>query len=190
MFTSVKTFLDKTKLWPVVDVFLFIIITYLFHKLWWRFSYIIYDTSLFLSISDWLARMVYQASAWIDAHILGMDVTLYFKNIIHFNVNNRGIEINESCSGFKQMYQVVILFLLFPGPWRHKLWYIPMGMASMFVINIIRVVLLSVTMVYWPQHWDFIHLWVLRPFYYLVIFILWVIWVEKFGGMRRYFEKG
>ena len=186
---SFPEYLSKNKLWPVVDVILFIIITYLFHKLWWKFSYLIYGTPALLSFSGWLSEMVYVASAWIDQHILGMDITLYFKNIIHFNVNNRGIEINESCSGFKQMYQVLILFLLFPGPWKHKLWFIPMGMISMFLINIIRVVLLSVVMIYWPQHWDFIHLWVLRPFYYLVIFILWVIWVEKFGGMKRYFVR-
>jgi exosortase/archaeosortase family protein len=188
MFVKLSSFLDKNKLWPVIDVLLFIVITYLFHKLWWKYSHYIYSMPVFLNAADWLSRMVYLASAWIDAHLLGMDITLYFKNIIHFNFNNRGIEINESCSGFKQMYQVFILFLLFPGPFKHKLWYIPMGMLSMFLTNIVRVVLLSVTMIYWPQHWDFIHLWVLRPFYYVVIFVLWVVWIEHFGGFRRYFD--
>lgn len=189
MLHSLKTFLDKNKLWPVVDVLLFIAITYLFHKLWWRFSYLIYGTPFLLSVSQWLAETVFLASSWIDAHILCLNIRLFPDNIINFVSCERSIQINESCSGFKQMYQVFILFLLFPGPWKHKLWYIPMGMAAMFLINVIRVVLLSIAIIQLPQYWDFIHLWILRPFYYLVIFILWVIWVERFGGMKRYFNK-
>jgi hypothetical protein len=65
-----------------------------------------------------------------------------------------------------------------------------MGMFSMFLVNVLRIVGLSFAMIYWPAQWDFIHLWILRPFYYVVIFILWVVWVEKFGGMKRYFVKG
>jgi exosortase/archaeosortase family protein len=60
---------------------------------------------------------------------------------------------------------------------------------AMYLFNIIRIVTLSFAMLYWPEHWDFIHMWLLRPVYYLIIFILWVAWVEKFGGMKRYFEK-
>jgi exosortase/archaeosortase family protein len=110
-------------------------------------------------------------------------------NVIHFNANHHAMNVNESCSGFKQMWQVLVLFLFFPGPWKHKLWFIPMGMFSMFLVNVLRIVGLSFAMIYWPEQWDFIHLWILRPFYYVVIFILWVLWVEKVGGMKRYFVK-
>lgn len=187
MLNKIKSYLTRNRLWPIIDVLLFVIITWGFHIFWWSFYQHIYGISSFAAIADWLAEAVYIISAWIDAHIMRMDIVLYWKNLIHFNANNTGIVINESCSGFKQMWQVVVLFLLFPGPWKHKLWFIPAGMFAMFVTNIIRVVLLSVVMIHWPEHWDFIHLWVLRPFYYVVIFALWVWWVEKFGGMKRYF---
>jgi exosortase/archaeosortase family protein len=182
--------LSQKKLWPVIDVVLFVAITWVFHKLWWQYSGEIYSISVFKDFADWLAATVYHISAWLDVHVLRMNIELYEKNIISFTSNGRAMEINESCSGFKQMYQVLVLFLLFPGPWRHKLWFIPAGMIAMFLTNVVRVVLLSVAMIYWPEQWDFIHLWVLRPVYYVVIFFLWVLWVEKFGGMKRYFEKG
>jgi exosortase/archaeosortase family protein len=117
-----------------------------------------------------------------------MKIELYPTNVIYFVTNNRAIEINENCSGFKQLWQVLILFLLFPGPWKQKIWFIPLGMALMLVFNIFRVVGLSYSMIHWPQHWDIIHLWILRPIYYFIIFMLWVFWVEKFGGIKRYFE--
>ncbi len=189
MLDKFKNYITRNRLWPIIDVLLFVIITWGFHKLYWTFFSHFISSSGLNSVTDWLAGIVYTSSAWIDAKILGMDMVLYPKNIMHFNASNRAMAINESCSGFKQMWQVLILFLLFPGPWKHKLWFIPAGMLAMLITNIIRVVLLSVTMIHWPQHWDFIHLWVLRPFYYVVIFALWVWWVEKFGGMKRYFVK-
>ena len=181
--------LNRKRLWPLVDVLLFVVITLGFHKLWWAFSAHIYSIPSFTDIANWLAASIYAASAWLDAHVFGMDIRLYEVNGIHFNSNNTAIYVNESCSGFKQMWQVVVLFLFFPGPWKTKLWYIPMGMLAMYLFNIIRIVALSFAMIHWPQQWDFIHMWLLRPVYYLIIFILWVLWVEKFGGMKIYFEK-
>ena len=190
MLANLKDLITHKKLWPLVDVFIFIVITYGFHALYWAINGFVSSMPAFVSIAGWLADTVYSSSAWIDAHIFRMDIVLYFKNIIHFNANNTAFNVNESCSGFKQMWQVLVLFLFFPGPWKHKLWYIPAGMFAMFLVNIFRIVGLSFAMIYLPHHWDFIHLWILRPVYYLVLFILWVIWVERFGGMKRYFEKG
>jgi exosortase/archaeosortase family protein len=182
-------YLTEKRFWPLVDVFIFVVITYGFHELWWTFSGQIAGSPAFTAAASWLAGVIYNASAWIDVHVFGIDVLLYSPNVIYFKDNNTAINVNESCSGFKQMWQVLVLFLLFPGPWKQKLWYIPMGMLSMFLFNIVRIVALSFAMLYWPQHWDFIHLWVLRPVYYFIIFVLWVIWVEKYGGMKRYFDK-
>ena len=189
MFDNLRSVITHKKLWPLVDVFIFILITYGFHLLWWAVNEKVAATPAFISCAGWLADTVFAASAWMDAHLFRMDISLYAKNMIHFNANNTAFTVNESCSGFKQMWQVLVLFLFFPGPWKHKLWYIPSGLFAMFLVNIIRIVGLSFAMIYWPQHWDFIHMWILRPVYYLVLFILWVIWVERFGGIERYFKK-
>lgn len=189
MLSSIKNYLTRKRLWPLVDVLLFVIITWGFHLLWWSVFAPVISNSGLNAIADILASTVYSLSAWVDLHLLGMDIVLYPVNIIHFNANNSSMAINESCSGFKQMWQVIVLFVLFPGPWKNKLWFIPAGMLAMFITNIIRVVLLSIVMIHWPAQWDFIHLWVLRPFYYVVIFALWVWWVEKYGGMKKYFGR-
>jgi len=186
MLNKTKDYITRNRLWPIVDVLIFVVITGGFHKLYWAFFSVGISQSGMNAVMEWLAATVYSVSAWVDVHIFGMDILLYPVNMIHFNANNTTIAINESCSGFKQMLQVLILFLLFPGPWKHKLWYIPAGMLAMFITNIIRVVILSAVMIHWPQQWDFIHLWILRPFYYVVIFGLWVLWVERFGGMRKF----
>lgn len=60
-----------------------------------------------------------------------------------------------------------------------KLWFIPLGVIIVHLTNVIRVVGLAMVMNYWPQHWDFSHDYVFRPLFYVVIFVLWVIWVER-----------
>lgn len=169
---------------PLVDILVFVIITVLVHKLWWHYSTIIYSLPGFIEITGWLAYKVFLMSSWINMNILCIDMRMAPGNTLVFLKNNSSIFINESCSGFKQMVQIVILFVLFPGPWKHKLWFIPACIVSMFFVNVIRVIGLSYAMIWSPGYWDFIHLWIMRPFYYLAIFIMWVIWVEKFKNKR------
>ena len=167
---------------PLTDVLLFMIITVAVHKLWWMNSGFLYSLKPFISISAWLSHEVFLMSSWINLHLLGMKMQMADHNIMIFLQNNRSIVIEESCSGFKQMCQILILFVLFPGPWKHKLWFIPSCIFIMFFVNVFRVIVLSYTMIHLPEQWDFIHLWVMRPFYYLVIFLMWVLWVSKFRG--------
>ncbi len=94
------------------------------------------------------------------------------------------INVNEGCSGFKQDYQLLGLFLLYPGPWKHKLWYIPASFVVMHFTNIFRIVVLTLILQHLPAHWDFWHEWIMRPFYYAVIFGLWMVWNERFNGVR------
>lgn len=160
---------------PVADAGLFILITYLAHILYW--ANISWFTSLpwFLSFQEFMKESLFQHSYGIVRHwydITPSGTTMWFSNVGY-------IEINNSCSGVKQFYQILVLFLLFPGPWLKKLWYIPLSLVIMYGVNVFRILVLSFVLMNWPQHWDFSHDWILRPFFYVVIFILWIIWNER-----------
>jgi exosortase/archaeosortase family protein len=183
LFQQYKTF-SSGKYGFVVDVALFAIITVVFHYFWWNFLGFFRATGFYETVSSWLATQVYLVALWVNVNILSLNIvpdnltnTLNFPGIGY-------ITVNESCSGFKQFYQIFFLFLLFPGPWKHKAWFIPASIGVMFLVNILRIILLSVFLIHWPAQWDFFHLWVMRPFYYVVIFAEWVIWVEYFTKKR------
>ncbi|MBU1349250.1 archaeosortase/exosortase family protein [Patescibacteria group bacterium] len=163
----------------VVDVALFAIITYGFHELWWEFARVIKSYTVINVTADWLAEQVFHSSLWINRNILGLHVTTEYPNYMWFS-NGGYVQVVESCSGLKQFYQILVLFVLFPGPWKHKLWFIPMSIVIMHGVNILRIVILSAVVLWRPDYWDFIHDWVLRPGFYVVIFGLWVVWVERF----------
>jgi exosortase/archaeosortase family protein len=163
----------------IIDIALFSVITYVFHVLWWDFADLIKSFTLVTSTTDWLSHQVYLSSLWINRNILGMTITTEEPNLMRFS-NGGFVAVVESCSGLKQFYQILVLFVLFPGPWKHKLWFIPMSILIMHFVNIMRIVILSVMTVWKPEYWDFTHSWILRPGFYVVIFFLWVWWVEKF----------
>lgn len=162
----------------LVNVFLFAAITYGFHWVWKIFEPSIEHSDWYLDLANWFATRAYNVAAWFGLHIFRLDMVLMEPNVMRFP-GKGGIIINETCSGLKQFYQVIVLFVLFPGPWRHKLWYVPAGLLVMYWTNIFRVTALALAMAYVPQHWHFMHDWVLRPFFYVILFALWVIWVER-----------
>ncbi len=173
-------FITQHKLQPIVDVLIFVIIIVFFHKLWWDWGLkdLLLNYFSFAELEQFMAHQVFLPSAWFVEHIIGYDIktlnnTLYFPN-------NGYIAVNGSCSGLKQFYQWMFLMVLFPGPWKQKLWYIPLGLIVIHLTNIFRIIALSVIVMEWPQYWTFSHDWILRPFFYVVIFVMWVIWEEKF----------
>lgn len=179
-YKNVVVFVEKHKLQPIVDVLIFMIIIVFFHKLWWDWGLknFLLEHLSFAELEQFMAYQVFLPSSWFVENIIGYDIktlntTLYFPNTGY-------IEVNGSCSGLKQFYQWIFLMVLFPGPWKAKLWYIPLGMFVIHLTNIFRIIVLSVIVMKWPQYWDFAHDWILRPFFYVVIFVMWVIWVEKF----------
>ncbi len=127
-------------------------------------------------LTDW----VLQQSSWIDLHLLRLPVTTS-GNLLLFD-NGSWIAVNSSCAGDKQILQFALLLLIYPGPWRHKLWFIPAGMLSMHFTNVLRIVLLSVVSAWRPEWWHLAHDTVLRALFYVVILVLWIIWMERFNN--------
>jgi len=99
--------------------------------------------------------------------------TFYFQN-------HSSLSIVPSCSGIKQILQFALLILLYPGPWKHKAWFIPFGIIIIHLTNVFRLSSLCIVMANWPVHWRFIHDYPARIIFYIVIFSLWVIWNDRF----------
>ncbi len=182
-FQKIKEFYDG-KNGFIIDVALFAIITFTFHELWWTFSAFIKSFGFVLNTAEWLSDQVFAAAYWFNIHILGLQITDEGANLMRFS-NGGYVQVVESCSGLKQFYQIFVLFLLFPGPWKHKLWFIPMSIIIMHIVNISRIIILSIMVVWKPEYWNFTHDWILRPGFYIVIFMLWVWWVEKFRQKNK-----
>ncbi len=185
LYNKLTHLIRKYHLKPLVDVLFFAVITYSLHWLWWNAIWKSANAGGFLSflpeLAQWLAHQTFLQSSWfldlIGYRHIAMDNTITFPGTGY-------VAVLPSCSGLKQFYQIVFLFLLYPGPWKHKAWYIPASLAVMYLVNVSRIVILSLVLFVWPQHWDFIHMWILRPFFYVVIFAEWMVWNEYFKNPK------
>lgn len=175
--------LKASKYKPVLDVALFSIITVFLHWFYYsRFNFAVH-TEFFQQTANLMATRVFEGAVWFNRHILRLDMIIDWPSNTLILENIGYITVNEGCSGFKQDYQLLGLFLLYPGLWKHKLWFIPMTFVVMHFTNIFRIVVLTIILRYMPEHWDFWHEWIMRPFYYVVIFALWLFWNKsRFSG--------
>jgi exosortase/archaeosortase family protein len=179
-YSQFKAFVKEKKLEPIVDVTIFITLTLVIH-----YSYRYWANTLHYApikdtmrlMHDHLAQRVFVESSWFIQNILGMEITTV-KRTMYWG-NEGYIAINHGCSGLKQILQFALLMLVFPGPWKHKLWFIPLGIFIVHLTNLFRIIGLAIVLVTVPDYWDFSHDYIFRPFFYVVIFSLWVYWVEK-----------
>ncbi|MCX6266910.1 MAG: archaeosortase/exosortase family protein [Bacteroidetes bacterium] len=176
----IKMFFTDSRYRQFREVFWFAVITLAIH-----YSYRFWANRLdFWPIEAWMnglhhemTRWVFYQSLWVDQHILRLSVRV--TDLTMFFDNGWWITINGSCAGDKQLLQFILLLLIYPGNWKHKLWYIPLGTLIIHFTNIFRIAMLSLVSLYKPEWWHFAHDVVLRGMFYVVILILWIIWTER-----------
>lgn len=184
LYGEISKSIKKYKLYVLRDVIIFVIITISIH-----FGYRYWaNQTRYWPISEQMnrahesaSRIVFNQSVHIIDHWMGIPITTDTENKVIYFENTGFIGINHSCSGLKPILQFVLLMLIFPGPWKHKAWFIPMGVVIVHLTNLFRICGLAVVTIKIPEYWDFAHDNLFRPFFYVVIFLLWVWWVERLG---------
>ncbi|MEX1003065.1 MAG: archaeosortase/exosortase family protein [Crocinitomicaceae bacterium] len=89
------------------------------------------------------------------------------------------IRVGDECNGFKLFSIFSIFIIAFPGSWKKKAWFIPMGLVIVHLANVIRVALLLLINNYYHEYMDFNHLYTFTVFVYAIIFLLWYWYAKK-----------
>jgi exosortase family protein XrtF len=91
-----------------------------------------------------------------------------------------GLWVGDPCNGLTLFALFSGFILAFPGSIKHKLWFIPLGILSIHLLNVLRVVALTTVQFYFPDWVDFNHTYTFTILVYSYVFLLWMIWVNKF----------
>lgn len=111
-----------------------------------------------------------------------IDTTTDFVIIsIEGNYLNHGAWIGEPCNGLKVFGLFAIFIIAFKGKWAHKLWYIPIGILILHIVNAIRIAILTIISAQNPTLLDFNHNITFQVIVYGIVFGLWYLWVNKFS---------
>jgi exosortase/archaeosortase family protein len=177
---NLKIFFKEPQWKKVRGLFWFCFITLIFHVLWrfWSGSFQFAPIQSGVNaIGTFLITQVYNETVYILDRVLNINVTIRPQAII--TSNKVMLILGVGAAGLKQMCQFVILIILFPGYWKNKIWFIPLGVIIIHFTNVFRMLCFVVLAIHWPQQIQYAHDNYLRLLFYIVIFILWLIWVEK-----------
>lgn len=186
---KIKAYYNNKALKPLFHTGIFALLLMASHYLyiWWAgtgfYPFAQQVDQLFIFASDILFRQ----SVWLLNNIFHLNHTTDGQTIwVITGTGNWGyVEVSPGCTSLKQWMHWIFIMTLFPGPWKHKLWYIPAGIIVIHFVNIIRIVGLSLTLIPWSQHFDFFHDYIFKTFFYFMIFVMWVIWTEYFATKER-----
>lgn len=175
---------NPSTLW-IRNVLLFLVLLFSSHYLyiWWiGIGFYPFKTQVD-QLFIWSSNLVFDQSVWVLNSIFGLDFTTDEITQTIWVTSNNGnpayVRVSPECTTLKQWMHWIFIMLLFPGSWKHKLWYIPLGLIVIHFVNVFRICSLALSLLPWPAHFDFFHDYVIKTFFYFVIFLMWVIWVEK-----------
>lgn len=186
--SKIKAYCQDPKNRSTVDVGLFILLILGFHFLYLGWQAIEYwpIKGAIDKLSLWSVNLLFDQSCWVLQHVFGIDITTISENRLIAALNKEGgwanVVIAPECASLKQWLHWLFLMLLFPGPWKHKAWFIPAGLVIIEWTNVVRICGILMAQMQWPgpNTFHIAHDYVFKAFFYFVIFLMWVLWVEKF----------
>ncbi len=117
--------------------------------------------------------------------ILGFDVYEVLNNTescMNIFFNNRFVaKIIEGCNGLSVIILFVAFVVAFTGNWKATIWYVIVGSLLIHFVNVLRIAFLCVLMFYYPAYEHVLHGVIFPLIIYGLVFLLWVIWVNKFS---------
>ena len=183
MKTTLKAYLKDPKNQSTVDVGLFILLILSFHFLYLGWQAIDYwpVKGAIDRLSLWSVNLLYDQCTWVLQHVFGIDITTITDVRLIAALDKDGnwanVVIAPECASLKQWLHWLFLMLLFPGPWKHKAWFIPAGLVVIEWTNVVRICGILLMQMQWhsPDTFHIAHDYVFKAFFYFVIFLMWVL---------------
>ncbi len=89
------------------------------------------------------------------------------------------VNIKNGCNGVEAMLIFLAAVLAFPAPWKSKLAGLVLGIVAIQLVNLIRVVALYLTGVYFPKVFNASHTVIWQTIVILASVLLWIFWANR-----------
>jgi exosortase family protein XrtF len=168
-----RSFLQK----PVTRFLFFVFILYL---VW----YLLYD--LWLHPSGTIDLMVVDVTIFLSKSVLeamGYTVFTGAERVIGVD-GSGGLWIGDNCNGITLFSLFAVFIIAYKGPLKMKIVYIVLGIFSIQLLNVVRVIGLAILDTYSRAWTEFNHTYTFNILIYGYIFFLWMLWVNKFATVK------
>ena len=174
----------KQRFEPYRDIIIFMI-TLFVANYFWKFTMVgdedgeivtwfgLDVTAPFQLMSCHIASVVYWLISLVrdTAYMVG-EQTIRFES-------GSGTKVIWGCSGLKQMFIWTCLILTVRGGGKHKTWFIPLGWVCCHVFNVLRIFIISLFIEFHPDWFHVLHDYIFKYLFYVMLFGLWVWFVER-----------
>ncbi len=92
------------------------------------------------------------------------------------------VNIRNGCNGVEAMLIFLAAVLAFPASWKSRLAGLGLGILAIQLVNLIRVVALFLTGVYFPRIFDTSHTVIWQTIVILFGVLLWIFWANRFAA--------
>jgi len=93
-----------------------------------------------------------------------------------------GLWIGDNCNGIALFALFTGLIIAYPGNWKRKILFIITGILMIQLLNVLRVVCLAILDTHSRTWTEFNHTYTFTVIIYGCIFLLWMLWVNKYSG--------
>ncbi|MFY0600315.1 MAG: archaeosortase/exosortase family protein [Cyclobacteriaceae bacterium] len=91
--------------------------------------------------------------------------------------------VGDSCNGLELFVLYSGFLLCFPGKIKYKLFFIPIGISIIFILNVIREITLSLNYKFFRESFEFNHKYTYVMVVYLTVFAIWRFWLKKYSAI-------
>ena len=91
----------------------------------------------------------------------------------------------EGCNSISVVILFASFIIAFSGKLKETIVFLLSGSVLIYVVNLFRIVILSIGMYHYPWRREILHTVIFPAIIYGIVFILWIIWVNRFSKMRR-----
>lgn len=121
-----------------------------------------------------------KVSGWLlDA--IGQDIVMRGTQI---HSPDFAVDIQNGCNGLETVLIFVSAVLAFPASWKARGIGLGLGVVAIQAVNLLRVVALFLTGVYFPSFFDNSHTVVWQSIVILFGVLLWMFWANRFAAPR------
>lgn len=93
--------------------------------------------------------------------------------------------IVEGCNSISVIILFVSFILAFSGKPKPTFLFILSGSVIIYVVNLVRIAVLSIGIYHYPEKSEILHTVVFPGIIYGMVFLLWIVWVNRFSSMIK-----
>jgi len=167
---------------------MFVLNMIIVYALWKVFAYYVSNSSGWAH--DTWNNMIYSLgvaysvlTSWI-LNVFGEN-TVPTGNAVLFPGFNKIIYVESHCLAIPATIIFIVSIISFKGDWFNKLWFIPMGVVLIILINLLRLIFLCYTFAHFSRPvFDINHSLVYVVVTYTLIFLMIAWWMRRFAGLK------